>query len=72
MGELTKKLFAGWASVFCAALFVLPASAADPGINSMLAVPILFVLVMGAIFIALLLTKRIAAWIDRLREKRKK
>ena len=72
MGKLTKKLFTGWVSVLCIALLTLPAGAGvQPGVNPMVNLSILFVFVMGVLFVALLLTKRIAAWIDRLREKRK-
>ena len=72
MGKLTKILFAGWVAALCASLLVLPTGAqAQSGVNPMAAFAMQFVLVMGLIFVALLLTRRIAAWIDRLRKKRK-
>ena len=69
MGKLTHKIFA----LACAALFILPAAAqTESGANPIVTLSLQIVLMLAFVFAVLLLTKRIAAWIDRLREKRKK
>ena len=69
MGKLTRGLLA----VACTALLILPGSAqAEPGPNPIVTLSLQIILMLAFIFTVLLLTKRISAWIDRLREKRKK
>jgi len=69
VGKLTRELSA----LACAALLVLPGVAQpQPGLNPIIALTLQIVLVLGFIFVVLLLTKKISALIDRIREKRKK
>jgi len=71
-----RKLLAALAAALCSAYLTLPAFAIAGGLTPAGLGPVgafawQFVLVMALVFIALLLTKRIAAWIDNKRGNRK-
>ena len=72
-----KRVFA-LAGVLCGAFLSLPVfaeagdAAAPPTSGSGAQFFLQILLVFGLIFLSLLATKKIAAWIDRNREKRKK
>ena len=70
---MTRKFFALTCAIFCMGLLILPASAqAEPATSPIVTLSLQIILMLAFVFAVLLLTKRIAAWIDRLREKRKK
>ena len=72
-----KTFAAFFCAVLCMAFLTLPAfadgeAAALSGASPVTSFIWQFFLVMTLVFVALLLTKRIAAWVDKKREERKK
>lgn len=77
-----EKIFAALCFWALMRLTLMPVSAAVSGVENVVesadfivSIPAAFLhfaIVMGVIFVVLLFTRRIAGWVDRLREKRNK